>query len=201
MQPRPTEDQKESSYVKKLKEGDSSSFDHLFHQYEAQLYQVCLFLTHSPTDAEEVVQEVFIKVWETRHRLNPDLSFSAYLIQIAKNHIYNKASKRLNQYAFQHYYTQTHQPYDNSTQEEINLWSTEKIITQLIEGLPFMQKKVLTLSRFHGLSNQEIANRLQLSISTVENHIHLALKTIKKHLLKENLYFVLWLFDLLQQNI
>lgn len=201
MQPSEKEGQNDSLHVKRLKEGDVSSFDYLFHQYEAKLHHICLYLTHSASDAEEVVQEVFIKIWETRHRLDPELSFSAYLIQIAKNHIYNKASRRLREHAFQHYYTHNHAAFDNSTQEEVNLWSTERIITQWIERLPFMQKKVLTLSRFHGLSNQEIASRLQLSISTVENHIHLALKTLKKHLLKENLYFAIWMLDMLSRNL
>ncbi|MDF9799622.1 RNA polymerase sigma-70 factor (ECF subfamily) [Catalinimonas alkaloidigena] len=188
----------DSFHVNQLKKGNASSFNFLFHQYEAKLYHICLYLTHSPSDAEEVVQEVFVKIWETRHRLDPELSFSAYLIQIAKNHIYNKASRRLREHAFQTYYTHTQSAFDNSTQEELNHWSTEKIITQLIDSLPFMQKKVFTLSRFQGLSNQEIANHLQLSISTVENHIHLALKTLKKHLVKEHLYFALWMLEMLQ---
>ncbi len=190
--------QDDSLYVKRLKEGDPSSFEYLFHRYEAKLYHICLHLTHSPSDAEEIVQEVFVKIWETRHRLNPELSFSAYLIRIAKNQIYNKARMRLRDYAFQNYHLQTNHAFSNTTQEELNLWSTEKIITQLIERLPFMQKRVLTLSRFHGLSNEEIANRLQLSKSTVENHLHLALKTLKKHLLKHQLCFALWVLDLLR---
>lgn len=198
MQPSSKGDQDDSLHVKKLREGDPSSFEFLFHQYQARLYHICLHLTRSPSDAEEVVQEAFIKIWETRHRLDPDLSFSAYLIRIAKNHIYNKASRRLREHAFQTYHLQTSPAFSNTTQEEVNLWSTEKVIAQLIEHLPFMQRKVLTLSRFHGLSNQEIASRLQLSSSTVENHIHLALKNLKKHLLKQHLYFALWLLDMLR---
>ncbi|WPP51788.1 RNA polymerase sigma factor [Catalinimonas niigatensis] len=190
-------DQDDALHVKRLKEGDSSSFEYLFHQYEAKLYHVSLHLTRSPSDAQEIVQEVFVKVWETRHRLNPELSFSAYLIQIAKNHIYNKTAKRLREHAFKAYHLNTSPTFSDVTQEEVNLWSTEKVITQFIEHLPFMQKRVLTLSRFHGLSNQEIANRLQLSCSTVENHIHLALKNLKKHLIKQHLYFALWLLNML----
>ena len=197
MHPNSKEDQDDALHVQRLKEGDPSSFEHLFHKYEAKLYHICLHLTHSPSDAEEIVQEAFVKVWETCHRLNPALSFSAYLIRIAKNQIYNKANRRLREYAFQHYYLKTSPAFSNATQEELNLSSTEKTITQLIDRLPFMQKKVLTLSRFQGLSNEEIANRLQLSKSTVENHLHLALKTLKKHLLKHHLCFLLWVFELL----
>lgn len=190
-----------SFHVQQLKEGNVDSFDFLFHQYEAKLYNFCLHLTRSPSDSKEVVQEVFVKIWETRHRLNSELSFSAYIMQIAKNHIYNKTKRRLRAHAYQAYFTQYQQHYDNSTQEKINLSSTEKVIAEVVDGLPFMQKKVFTMSRLQGLSNREIAAQLQLSVSTVENHIHHALKTLKKQLLNEQLYFTIWMLQMLSQDL
>ncbi|MDF9797913.1 RNA polymerase sigma-70 factor (ECF subfamily) [Catalinimonas alkaloidigena] len=184
-------------HVKKLKEGDKISFEYLFRKYEAKLYYKCLHFTRSTSDAEEVVQEVFVKIWEGRNNLDPDLSFSAYLIQIAKHSIYKKANKRMREFAYQTYHLQTKTGFSNETQEELNFRSTQKVITQIVENLPFMQRKVIMLSRFQGLSNDEIAERLHLSKSTVENHIHLALKTIKKYLLKQHLYCALYLMDLL----
>nr|WKN35411.1 RNA polymerase sigma-70 factor [Tunicatimonas sp. TK19036] len=182
-------------YVKKVQNGDPSSFEILFYWYQPRLYRFCLHLTHSSADAEEIVQEVFVKVWETRHRLNADLDFSAYLLKIAKNLIYTKASQRIREQAFQHYQTIFQAEYSNATQEEINRTSTEKVIRQLIEQLPFMQRKVFTLSRLSGYTNQEIAERLQLSSSTVENHLYLALKKLKKQLQKLQLYTLLLLFN------
>lgn len=198
MQPDSKEDNHDSFHMERLRDGDHSSFKALFHQYESRLYQFCLHLTRSPSDAEEIVQEVFIKIWETRHRLNVELCFSAYMIRIAKNLIYNKASRRIREQAFQVYHVRTTDNYSDVTQEELNLLSTENILSQLIDKLPFMQKKVFTLSRFNGLSNQDIADRLQLSDSTIKNHIHLALKSLKEQLLKHHhLYFAFLLLEAL----
>jgi RNA polymerase sigma-70 factor, ECF subfamily len=119
------------------------------------------------------------------------------MIRIAKNLIYNKASRRIREHAFQVYHVRTTESYSNVTQEELNLLSTEKVLSQLIEKLPFMQKKVFTLSRLNGLSNQDIADRLQLSDSTVKNHIHLALKSLKEQFLKHHLYFTFFLLEIL----
>lgn len=184
-------DQEERIHLNRLKQGSSASFEELYCQYRPKLFAFCLHLTHSESDAEEIVQQVFVKIWETRHRINPELSFSSYLIQIAKNDIYNKSAQRIRDFAFQQYFTSTTSRQSNVTEEQLNLHALEDILQLLVQKLPFMQKKVFLLSRMNGLSNREIADRLQLSKSTVENHIFSALKTIKKLLVRHYPYVLL----------
>ncbi|MEM9833738.1 MAG: RNA polymerase sigma-70 factor [Bacteroidota bacterium] len=184
----------EKSHLIRLKQGSSVSFEWLYHRYQPKLYAFCYHLTRAKPDAEEVVQQVFVKVWETRHRIDPERSFSAYLIHIGRHIIYNKTAQRVRDFAFQEYFSATTTQQSNVTQEQINLRSLENTLHSLVQKLPFMQRKVFLLSRNDGLSNQEIANRLQLSKSTVENHIFSALKTLKKQLSKHYSYLPFTIF-------
>lgn len=181
-------------HVKRIKAGKTDSFDQMYRKYFPRLFAFSMHLTRSQTDADEIVQETFIKVWETRERLNPDLPFAAYLIKIARNLIYNKTTKRLREADLAFNYSQIQSNTSEVTSEEVNYNSLNSLLSEVVNQLPFMQKKVFTMSRLHGMSNQEIASRLQLSQSTVENHINLAIRKLKNLLLKHEVYLVLFLF-------
>ncbi|MEO0331783.1 MAG: RNA polymerase sigma-70 factor [Bacteroidota bacterium] len=184
-------DQEEKIHISQLKQGSSKSFEILYRQYQPKLFAFCYHLTHSRTDAEEIVQQTFMKIWETRDRINPDLLFSSYLIQIAKHDIYNRTAQRMRDFTFQKYFTATTSQQSNVTQEQLNLHALQDTLHSLVQKLPFMQQKVFLLSRMNGFSNQEIADQLQLSRSTVENHIFAALKTIRRLLVKYHPYLLL----------
>jgi RNA polymerase sigma-70 factor, ECF subfamily len=181
-------------HVKRIKAGKTDSFDQMYRKYFPRLFAFSMHLTRSQTDADEIVQETFIKVWETRERLNSDLPFAAYLIKIARNLIYNKTTKRLREADLAFNYSQIQSNTSEVTSEEVNYNSLNSLLSEVVNQLPFMQKKVFTMSRLHGMSNQEIASRLQLSQSTVENHINLAIRKLKNLLLKHEVYLVLFLF-------
>ncbi len=181
-------------HVKRIKAGKTDSFDQMYRKYFPRLFAFSMHLTRSQTDADEIVQETFIKVWETRERLNPDLPFAAYLIKIARNLIYNKTTQRLREADLAFNYSQIQSNTSEVTSEEVNYNSLNSLLSEVVNQLPFMQKKVFTMSRLHGMSNQEIASRLQLSQSTVENHINLAIRKLKNLLLRHEVYLVLFLF-------
>ncbi|MEM6840846.1 MAG: RNA polymerase sigma-70 factor [Bacteroidota bacterium] len=191
---RQPDNEQEKVHLDQLKQGNSASFELLYHRYRPKLFAFCYHLTRSKSDAEEIVQQTFVKIWETRHRINPDLSFSSYLIQIAKNSIYNKSAQQIRDFAFREYFLATANRQDNTTEEQINLHTLDDILQLGVQKLPFMQRKVFLLSRMNGLSHQEIADRLQLSKSTVENHIFSALKTLRELLSRYHLYTPLIIF-------
>jgi RNA polymerase sigma-70 factor (ECF subfamily) len=187
-------DKQDIFHVREIKAGNMESFDHLYRKYFPRLFAFSMHLTRSRTDADEIVQETFIKIWETRERLNPDLPFAGYIIKIARNLIYNKTTKRLREADLAFNYSQVQSGASEVTTEEINYNSLNTLLSEVVNQLPFMQKKVFTMSRLHGMSNQEIASRLQLSQSTVENHINLATRKLKKILVKHEVYLILFLF-------
>jgi len=187
-------DKLDAFHIGKIKVGNAESFDHLYRKYFPRLFAFSMLLTRSRDDADEIVQETFIKIWETRERLNPDLPFAGYIIKIARNLIYNKTTKRLREADLAFNYSQTQSNSSEVTAEEINYNSLNTLLSEVVDQLPFMQKKVFTMSRLNGMSNQEIASRLQLSQSTVENHINLATRKLKTLLLKHEVYLILFLF-------
>lgn len=165
-----------------LKAGSEAAFNRLFYKYEKQLYAFSLSILPSVEDAEEVVQEVFYKIWKNRHLLDEQLSFKAFIFTMAKNHLYNLLSKRVSETTYKQYYLRTTSLLAEDTEEICHFHELKSIIQQMVNKMPHKRKQVFMMSRFQGLTNREIATQLNLSLSTVENHINKSLKTIKQQL-------------------
>lgn len=178
----PSSHNEDSFLIRKLRDGDTSTFEELYHKHFARLYNFCFSLTQSSSDSDEIVQEAFIKVWEKRSNLDPEKNFSAYIYTIARNKIYKRSVQSIKKHRLEQDYTFLLPKESHITEDYINYKSLEKVVNNLISQLPGMQRQVFTMSRFNGLSNREIATKLQLSTSTVENHIYNALKSLKKQL-------------------
>lgn len=180
--------------VSRLKEGDKDAFDKLFAIFGKKLYYFSLKYVNVKEEAEEIVQEVFLKIWEHRDRLDEHLSFNAYVIKIAKNLIFNKAQKKVNEHAYLEYYTAHTTNINTDTESHIIYADLEAHANQEIERLPPKRKQIFLLSRKIGLSNQEISKQLNISKSTVENQINKALKSLKEYLYLQDIYPYLLLF-------
>lgn len=166
--------------VLRLKEGDNQAFEKLFHRYHKKVFYFALRYNNSREDAEGVVQDVFIKIWNERKSLKEDLSFNSYVFTITKNHLFNINRKKLNEKAYREYFVHHFTRIDNRPEEDIIYSDLKKKIDDVIEDLPTQRRKIFIMSRREGMSNKEIAEELGLSVRTVEVHISLALKTIKK---------------------
>jgi RNA polymerase sigma-70 factor, ECF subfamily len=166
-------------YIKRLNGGDRYAFNKLFDHYATKLLCYSQYLTHNREDAEEVVQETFMKVWETRDRIRPDLSFNAYIITIAKHLIFNRAKRNILEKSILDYFTYTTRVADRQTEELIEDADYELFKNYLINKLPEKRKQILML-RKNGYSNDEVAELLKISKSTVANQINRGLKELKK---------------------
>ena len=171
----------EKELIIRLKQGSKEAFTTLYKQYCKQVYDFsCLYLT-SVSAAEEVVQEVFIKVWESREFLREDDNFKGLLFIITRNMIFNQHRKKLNE----DFYRVTvlaamEQSYD--IEDEIETNNLREYIDLLIEELPPRRREIFNLSRKENKSYKEIALLLNISEKTVENQIHEALKFLKKNI-------------------
>jgi RNA polymerase sigma-70 factor, ECF subfamily len=166
-----------------IRNGDKNAFRHLYDLYSKKLLGFALFYLKSKSEAEEVVQAVFVKVWEHRKDIRDDLSLQSYLYKITINHIYNLFNYRKIRAAEGNFANA--EKLDNTTLEKIHSDSLSEYIDHLIEQLPEQRKKIFSLSRMDGLSHEEIASRMNISVRTVESQIYKALKFLKQHLKKE----------------
>ena len=171
----------EKELIIRLKQGSKEAFTTLYKQYWKQVYDFSRLYLTSVSAAEEVVQEVFIKVWESREFLREDDNFKGLLFIITRNMIFNQHRKKLNE----DFYRVTvlaamEQSYD--IEDEIETNNLREYIDLLIEELPPRRREIFNLSRKENKSYKEIALLLNISEKTVENQIHEALKFLKKNI-------------------
>lgn len=166
--------------VRRLKDGDKSAFKVLFERYYPQFISFARRLLRNESAADDMIQNVFLKIWIGRANLNEDKNFRNYLLVSVRNEIY--------QYFRQQFRTddaaECPELIDASQNldTELSAKELEKRIVKVISKMPQRRREIFNMSRSEKLSNQEIACRLGLSIRTVEKHIENALTDIRKHI-------------------
>jgi RNA polymerase sigma-70 factor (family 1) len=184
-------EENEILFVKALKKGDTEAFDQLFSLYGNRIYHFTLGYLKSKEESEEVVQEVFLRIWKNRKTLNPDLSFKAYLFKIAWHFILEYFEKSARRRAYQEKLIEESVNFEPDNEERLNYQLLLEKVEQLIEQLPPRQKDILIKRRKEGLAVKEIASQLGISPKTVENHLTEALKTIRKQMGEDNISAIL----------
>lgn len=162
-----------------IKCDDPDAFKKLFFRYRLKVYYFAYRFLRNKQEAEEVVQEVFIRIWNNRKQLNEALSFNSYLFTITKNYIFNLNRDKINHQAFIDFVLPYCSETENNTEESVMYNDLKSNLQQAIESLPPRRKLIFKKSREEGLSYPQIASELNISEKTVEAHIHLALKWLK----------------------
>ncbi len=173
--------------VNQLKKGDRKAFDTLFYRYKNGMLHFCVSLLKDYDEAENIVQESFIKIWEIRERLDPDKGVEAYLYTIIRNKSYDYFKRLEKEYALQAQLRHHTWPIDSVAvpSDENNPVSLET----MLESLPPKRRRIISLFIEQGKSHKEIAEEMDISISTVKNQMvkarkHLQTKSKKPHLRK-----------------
>lgn len=170
-----------------LKDGNKNAFTALYKSYWGQVHNFSRLYLTSPEEAEEVVQEVFVKVWEARLFLKEDESFKGFLFIITRNIIFNQFRKSFNENAYKvTVLNSTNEAYD--IEGEMDASDLRIYIDKLILELPPRQQEVFRMSREQHLTYKEISLRLAISEKTVERHINEALKFLKKNIYLFNIF-------------
>ena len=184
--------------VKSLKKGDLFSFDQLFLKYSKKLYYFAKGYLGSKEDAEGLVQEVFLMVWNKRKELKEHLSFNAFLYTVTYNAIRKYFRKKAREKKYLDKFLEDYEGQYNKTVTDIEYNNLLELAKIEIEKLPEKRKVIFELSRNEGLSNVEISKHLDISKKTVENQITSALKFLREQFEKETLLTLLlyWFFIL-----
>lgn len=174
-------------FVANLRDGSVAAFEVLFNRYNKKLYRFSFKYLGNKEDAEEVVQNVFYKIWSNRTQLKPELSFNAYVIQIAKSIIYKIAIARKMNLKYYEYLQARQKDYHTETEESLQMAELEDRLHAGINNLPPQRKQIFVMSRFDGLSLDEIADKTNISKKTVKNHLTQAFHDLRNYLEKYEL--------------
>ena len=188
----------DKKYIIGLQKGSYSDFNKLYDLYADRLYGFAYNLTHSSEMAEEIVQEVFLKIWQMREHLSPEYSFRSFLFTIAKNKFLNDLRNRLTLLSYDEYITQLDDATErgeNSTESEFNFNELNEQVLQSKDKLSKRQKMIFEMSKEEGLSNQEIALKLGISEQSVRNQLSSALKVLREELIRIGFSFALFFID------
>lgn len=170
----------EISLLQGLKKSNHESFRQLFNRYSKPLYSFSRQYLKSGELAEDVVQEVFIKIWDRRKDIDTGKSFQAYLFTIALNTIrkhFNKLAE-VNKLKYDIVLDFSEQP-DRLAEHE-NFEEMLVMLEKFINQLPEKQRQIFIRKKLEGKSQKEIADEFKITVKTVEYHITEATKFLKK---------------------
>lgn len=178
--------QVDNELIEKLREGDVDAFDQVYQRYAGKLYAFSVKYLKSKEEAEELVQSVFLKVWENQKKLKKETSFKSYIFTIAYNEICNIFRRRKYQYNFIDHSGIVSTEASGETEEQIDFVFISEQVDQIVDHLPEKYKTVFLKSRKEGKSTKEISDELKLSKGTVDNYISESLKFIRTNLKDRN---------------
>jgi RNA polymerase sigma-70 factor (ECF subfamily) len=180
--------------VQLLQKGNVAAFDSLFEGYSQKLFGFALKYFKNESDAEELVQEVFVKVWENRQTLKSELSFKSYLFTIALNQIRKHFNKKATSLRYLESLQNEPEFIDYQAVNDDNYESALQQINLIIEQMPPRRREIFTKSKLEGKSSKEIAAELNISAGTVDNQVSEALRFIRSRLNTENFGMLLFAF-------
>ncbi len=162
-----------------IRAGDEQAFRKLFEQYSSTVYSFSMKLTRRAEQAEEIVQDVFMKLWVRRESLDEIENFPAYLFTVTKHLALNILRQKAIESRAKAVLQQIQEGSHCETEETVVLRDYEQLLDRAIRHLPPQQRVVYSLCRHEGLRYEEVAQRLKISRLTVKAHMHQALRTIK----------------------
>lgn len=181
-------------FIEGLKSGSHKDFDKLYAIYADLLYGFVLNLTKSSTIAKDILQETFLRVWQTREQLSSEMSFKSYLYSIARNLIIDTFRHQVRSVAFEEYITSNaYLNYtENTVEEDIDFDEFKNKLEQAKKKLNDRQRQIFELSREKGLSISVIAQQLGLTEKTVKNQLTMIMKILRIEL--SHYYILLFFF-------
>lgn len=177
-----TPEQLDKTLLARLQKGDVHAFAAVYERYKQPMALRLLQLVRNDSYAEELLQDLFMKVWEHRDQINPELSFKAYLYRIATNMAFNfmhRANKERD--ILERIIRSSTELYDHIETKLLNK-ENQLLMARLLDGLPVQCRSVFTAVRLDGLSHKEVAELFGISVHTVNNHVQKASKYLKSYL-------------------
>jgi RNA polymerase sigma-70 factor (family 1) len=170
----------EKALLVQVAQGDEDAFGALFHHYRHKILYFSWRFLQSDSRAQDVVQEIFLKVWLSREQLGDIKNFKAWLTAITRNHIYNALRRLAVEESFLTDLSARAVPQEeNTAPNELAFQELQYALQKAVSNLTPQQKKIFELSRVEGLKHEQIAEKLEISRDTVKKHMTDALRHIR----------------------
>lgn len=174
----------ENELLAQMSTGDEGAFKQIYFLYSGRLYGNILKLVKSDSVAQEILQEVFIKIWEHRSTIDPSKSFPAYLFKIARNMVTNFYIKAARDRALLQQLAGTAASGYLHIEEGLISREEQVLVQMAIDLLPSQRKQVFELCKIEGKSYNEVSQLLGISVSTISDHIVKANRFLKEYAAK-----------------
>lgn len=176
----------EVKQISLFKAGDHNAFELLYKKYWSQVYNFARLYIKTTDESKEIVQDVFVKLWESRQQIDEKNNFRGFLFIITRNLIFNKKRDNLNREYYNlsvlDAFSQENIKDYYGAEEELQATELSAYINLLIDGLPEKQKQIFLLSRRKHLTNKEIAAHMNLSVKSIEGYLTKTLKFLKQNI-------------------
>ncbi len=179
----------ESRLISLLNEDSEYAFQLIYDKHRNRIYQTAIKFLKSPIIAQDVVQDVFMKLWFERHKIEPSKPVEAWLYTVAKNNILNKLRKIANDWKAIDLLSHTILQSENNTHQKLTEGEFKQKLQSAVSKLPEQQKVVFILSRFEKLTYIQIGEKMGISPLTVKTHLSRALFAIKKQFEANEVFF------------
>ncbi|MDO8952267.1 MAG: RNA polymerase sigma-70 factor [Draconibacterium sp.] len=184
----------DSELARKINAGEKNAYQELFERYAPRIYQFSLLYLKNQADAEELVQDVFLKIWEKRETLDQSKNIKAFIFKIAVNTIYDFIRRKNIENAFNDFARANFETGSNNTWHTVIYDEMQENLQKLVAQLPGQQQKIFQLSKEEGLTSEEIAVKLNLSKRTVDNHLYRAVSFLKENFRRDSFISVLFFY-------
>lgn len=176
----------EQELVHRLVKGDEEAFCRLYAIYRKRLIYFTMKFVKSADFAEDIFQEAFVAVWHSRQFIDPEKSFRSYIYTIVRNRILNLIRDIDNEARAKAGMSNLSAQQTDSADEHMALHELESLIASGKKSLTPRQRQIFEMSREQGMTNEEIAKNLGLSVNTVNDHISDSLRTLREYLEKSS---------------
>lgn len=191
---KPNNDNITQELLTRLKNGDMLAFDQIYGLYSHKLFSFVFKILKNEAEVDDIVQEVFVKIWESRSKLEDYKLLNSYIFTIAYNNSIDLIRKRIsNNKYLEHLKNSASINLTPTIISQIEFNELNNQVEKLIANLPDRQKQVYLLHKEEGLTYPEIAEQLGISKNTVENHMVKALKYLRQNINNSLLINVLFI--------
>ena len=195
------DDSEEASLILSLKEGDKNAFAKLYDQYKKPLTANLFRLLKSEELTLDILQDLFLKIWEKRTDIDPEKSFRSYLFRVAENMVYDYYRKAARDTKMQQAIMRTSTELYSYIEEELLMKENSSFLRAAVALMPPQRRQVFTLCKLEGKSYKEVEAIMGIGPKTINSHLFQASKFLKEHFNKDSGLAALVLASMIVRNL